>query len=290
MNANERIDGNDLPSPKTLLEATKLFGNEDNALRFMVALRWGGFDKVACPRCGSVRARFISTRRVWECKEDHDSKRFSIKTNTVMEESPLKLGVWLIAIWLEANAKNGISSYEVHRSLGITQKTAWFLQQRIRLAMQHGSFFSKLGGDGKIVEADETFIGGLARNMHKATRDRRIGKGTGSTGKAIVAGLLERKTATKHSTVFARVIPAANRATLHPIIRGNVEKGSMLSTDAHSAYTGLGPDFIHKFIDHAETYVKGNVHTNGLENFWSLLKRAIGGTHVSVEPFHLVII
>jgi transposase-like protein len=286
MNAHDRIDANDLPSPQTLVEAVKVFSDEDTALRFMVALRWGGLDKVTCPRCKSARVRFISTRRVWECREDHDSKRFSVKTGTVMEESPLKLGVWLIGIWLEANAKNSISSYEVHRTLGITQKTAWFMQQRIRLAMQDGNFF-RMGGSGKIVEADETYIGGKARNMHKEKRDRVIGKGTGAVGKAIVAGLLERNTKKTHSTVRTRVIPAARQDTLQPLVREHVERDTQLCTDAHSGYTGLGSDFAHAVVDHAERYVEGNVHTNGLENFWSLFKRCIQGTHVSVEPFHL---
>src|SRR5688572_9900884 len=173
-----------LTNPATLVEAVRMFADQDTALRFMVALRWP--DGVCCPRCGSVRVRFISTRRVWECREDHDAKRFSIKTGTIMEESPLSLDKWLIGIWMEANAKNSISSYEVHRALGITQKSAWFMQQRIRLAMQNGDFFRKLTGE---VEVDETFIGGKARNMHAG---KRKAKGRGAVGKAVVMGLLER--------------------------------------------------------------------------------------------------
>lgn len=287
MNAQEQLNLNGLEVPKTLLEASQYFGDLDIAFRFMVAMRWGGLDKVACPRCGSVRVRFISTRQVWECKEEHAAKRFSVKTATIMEDSPLGLDKWLVAMWLLNNAKNGISSYELHRALGITQKSAWFMLHRIRLAMQTGSFSRKLGGDGSVVEADETFIGGKARNMHKDTRDRRIGKGTGSAGKTVVAGLLERKTDKTHSTVRLAVIRAASRANIHPLVKEHVAPLSELHTDALSAYTGLGTDFIHKFVDHAETYVKGNVHCNGMENFWSLLKRGISGTYVAVEPFHL---
>jgi transposase-like protein len=192
---------------------------------------------------------------------------------------------WLMVMWLEANAKNSISSYEVHRALGITQKSAWFMQHRIRLAMQ-AKATAKLGGKGKIVEADETYIGGKARNMHKKERDRKIGNATGGFGKAIVMGLLERH-GEDASVVRTVVMNRARKADLHPVIKDNVEAGTELHTDALHSYKSLGEDFIHKFIDHAECYVKDNVHTNSLENFWSLLKRAIKGTHVSVEPFHL---
>src|SRR4051794_36760165 len=184
MNAKDHTAA--VANPETLVEAVRVFGDESNALRFMVALRWGGFDKVCCPRCGSTRMRFIGTRRVWECRETHPCKRFSIRTNTIMEDSPLPLGTWLVGMWLEANAKNSISSYEVMRSLGVTQKTGWFMQQRIRLAMQSGDFFKKLTGE---VEVDETFIGGKARNMHVG---KRKAKGRGAVGKAVVMGLLER--------------------------------------------------------------------------------------------------
>ncbi len=131
--------------PETLTEAVKMFANPSVALAFMVNLRWP--DGVRCPHCGSDRVRFISTRSVWECREDHPFRRFSIKTGTIMEDSPLPLDKWLIAIWLEANAKNSVSSYEIMRSLGVTQKTGWFMQQRIRLAMQSGDFFRKLTGE-----------------------------------------------------------------------------------------------------------------------------------------------
>jgi transposase-like protein len=279
MKCDKNTNASELPAPETLVEAVRVFGNEDVALRFMAHLRWGGIENACCPRCGSVRVRFISTRRVWECKEDHASKRFSIKTNTVMEESPLPLGTWLVAIWLEANAKNSISSYEVHRGLGITQKSAWFLQQRIRLAMQNGDFFKQLTGD---VEVDETFIGGKARNMH-ASKRKAVITSPGVAGKTAVMGLLARHT----GEVRTKVIPNTKRRTLHPIVREHVELGANVYSDSHPAYVGLDPDYVHEVVDHAECYVRGNVHTNGLENFWSLFKRCIKGTHVSVEPFHL---
>lgn len=272
---NAKHNTTELPNPKTLVQAVRAFADEDTALRFMVSLRWGNFANVCCPRCGSVRVRFISTRRVWECREDHASKRFSIKTNTVMEESPLSLGTWLVGMWLEANAKNSISSYEVHRSLGITQKSAWFMQQRIRLAMQQGDFFKQLTGD---VEVDETFIGGKGRNMHAGKKM----KGRGHVGKAVVMGLLER-----HGEVRTVVVDNTKGKTLRPIVSKHVAKGANVFTDALQSYNGLSAEYVHSVIDHAECYVKGNIHTNGLENYWSLFKRCIKGTHISVEPFHL---
>ena len=273
-------DNNASQNPETLVEAVRVFTDEDFALRFMAGLRWGGMDKACCPRCGSARVRFIGTRRVWECRETHAKKRFSIKTGTVMEESPLPLGTWLVAIWLEANAKNSISSYEVMRSLGVTQKTAWFMQQRIRLAMQKGDFFKQLTGE---VEVDETFIGGAARNMHAAKRKRIVqGRGGAASGKTAVMGLLAR-----HGEVRTVVIDNTKKTTLQPIVREHVAAGTSVYTDAFASYVGLAPEYLHQVVDHAECYVKGNVHTNSLENFWSLFKRCIKGTHISIEPFHL---
>jgi transposase-like protein len=265
---------NTVPTPQTLIEAVKLFSDPAVALAFMIQLRWP--DGVACPRCGCAKVRFIKTRSDWECSENHPQKRFSIKTNTIMEDSPLSLDKWLVAIWLEANAKNSISSYEVHRSLGITQKSAWFMQHRIRLAMQSGGFFQKLTGE---VEVDETYIGGKARNMHKGKRKAR---GTGWAGKVAVMGLLQR-----HGEVRTLVVDNTRRKTLQPVVRQHIEKGAEVFTDALASYTGLDNEYVHQVIDHAECYAKGKIHTNGLENYWSLFKRCIKGTHVSIEPFHL---
>jgi len=192
-----------------------------------------------------------------------------------MEDSPIGLDKWLAGIWLIANAKNGISSYEIHRALGITQKSAWFLLHRIRKAMQNGSL-GKLSGH---VEVDETFIGGLARNRHSQKRKH---EGTGGAGKVAVMGLLER-----HGEVRAHVMPNTRRESLQPNIERHVEQGANVYTDAYVSYNNLESQYIHSVINHAETYVQGNVHTNGIENFWSLLKRMIRGTYVSVEPFHL---
>jgi transposase-like protein len=247
----------ELPAPNTLMEAVRVFADQDVVLRFMVALRWP--NGVCCPRCGSTRVRFIGTRRVWECRESHPSKRFSIKTETIMEDSPLPLDKWLVGIWLEANAKNSISSYEVHRTLGITQKSAWFMQQRIRLALQNGDLFQKLTGE---VEVDETFIGGKARNMHKG---RRKAKGRAAVGKAVVMGLLQR-----HGEARTLVVDNTRSRSLQPAVRQHVETGAQVFTDALASYMGLSASYVHQVNDHGECYVKGNVHTNGMEDFWSL--------------------
>jgi transposase-like protein len=267
--------------PETLQECLTHFADAGKAFEFFRDMRWP--DGVICPYCEGEEHSFIRTVKVWACKSC--KKRFSVKIGTVMEDSPLSLTKWVAAIWLITNAKNGISSWEVHRALGITQKSAWFLLHRIRLALQQGSF-DKLGGDGIPVEADETFIGGKARFMHKDVRARKI-TGTGGAGKAVVMGLLDRKHGSNPSRVRVQVVKNRQRDTLQPEVRVQVEPGAILLTDAHVGYHGLSEDYAHKVIDHAEKYVDGIVHTNGMENFWSLLKRGLNGTYVSVMPFHL---
>jgi transposase-like protein len=219
----------------------------------------------------------MASRRVWQCKTRHPKSQFSVKVGTIFEDSPIGLDKWLCAMWMLANCKNGNSSWELHRTLGVTQKSAWFMLQRIRLALQ-GEDSGKLSGQ---VEVDETYIGGLARNMHRDVRERRI-QGTGGKGKIAVMGLLERD-----GKVRAKVIRDATQLTLHAEVRSNVEPGAELFTDGWKSYGGLHQDYVHQVIDHAEKYVDGQIHTNGIENFWSLLKRGIKGTYVSVEPFHL---
>jgi transposase-like protein len=261
-------------TPKSLKEAIKYFSNPDTCIEFLLPLRWP--NGVTCPNCEGQAVSYISTRRVWKCKVC--KKQFSIKVGTIMEDSPLGLDKWLAAIWMIANCKNGISSYEIHRALGITQKSAWFLLHRIRLAMQTGSF-AKMSGP---VEADETYIGGLAKFMHKAKREAKI-TGTGGKDKAIVMGILDR-----HSKkVRAKVIESTDKHTLQSSVRECVEPGAAVMTDSLSGYAGLKVDFVHEFVDHSIQYVRGSVHTNGIENFWSLLKRGLKGTYVSVEPYHL---
>jgi transposase-like protein len=266
--------------PKTLKEATEYFSDADSALKFAVAMRWPS--GVKCPRCGSVHVSFTAKRRVWTCEDCPNRRQFSFKVGTIMEDSPISLDKWLIGMWLVASAKNGISSYELSRALGITQKSAWHLGHRIRLALQDGTI-EKLSGE---IEADETYIGGKVRNMH-VEQKRKRGRGTGGVGKAIVMGLLERRSKVKASTVKMKHVPNARRGTVQYEVRQNVAAGSHVFTDALPSYNGLNQDYVHQAIDHAKEYVRGNVHTNGLENFWCLLKRCFKGTYVSVEPFHL---
>jgi transposase-like protein len=272
-------------APETLVEAVRYFTDPDVCLNFLAELRWP--DGVTCPTCGGREVAFLANQRRWKCREDHERRQFSVKVGTIFEDSPIGLEKWLPAMWMIVNDKNGISSYEIGRALGITQKSAWFMMHRIRLAMQRGSV-GKFKGH---VEVDETFIGGKARFMHKHRRDAKI-KGTGPMGKSAVMGLLERHGPDKTSRVKVSVVRSTRRHLLQPEVREYVERGAAVYTDALKSYEGLAPDFDHQVIDHqvidhAKAYVRGNVHTNGLENFWSLLKRAIKGTYISVEPFHL---
>jgi transposase-like protein len=265
--------------PRTLQQAILHFADADNCLDFMVARRWP--HGVECPTCGRKDVRFISTRRMWECKAQHSRKQFSCKVGTIFEDSALPLDKWLIAIWMVANCKNGISSYEIGRALGVTQKSAWFMLHRIRLAMQNRSIL-KLGGSGSQVEVDETFVGGAARFMHSDKRKRRITE-TGTKDKVAIVGILERG-----GEVRGTVVGNRKKHALQTQIRTHVKAGSAIYTDALMSYQGLREQgFEHQVIDHAEKYVDGQVHTNGLENFWSLLKRGLKGTYVSVEEFHL---
>jgi transposase-like protein len=265
--------------PRTLMEAVRYFADPDVALTHMVELRWPG--GVSCPICGRADVRFIATRRLWECKEKHPRKQFSAKVGTIFEDSAIPLDKWFVAIWMVANCKNGISSYEMARALGVTQKSAWHMNHRIRLAMKLGTI-EKMDGE---CEADETFVGGLAKNMHPRRREKAI-TGTGGSGKTAVLGILQRSRADKASHVRAGVIPNTLRATLHGAIRATVSEGSAMYTDRFHSYRKL-TGYAHAMIDHTVEYVNGRIHTNGIENFWSLLKRGLKGTYISVEPFHL---
>ncbi|MBZ5572047.1 MAG: IS1595 family transposase [Acidobacteriia bacterium] len=265
-----------MEDPKTLQESIVYFSDFDNCQRFIIDLRWAD-DKVRCPYCGSEKVTYLANARVWKCYEKHAKAKFSLKVGTIMEDSALGIDKWLTAMWLIVNCKNGISSCEIARDLGITQKSAWHMAHRIRFALHYGSF-EKLSGQ---VEADETFIGGKARNMHLAQRKRRI-TGTGTKDKTAVMGILERG-----GKVRTSVLPNRKRHAIQSEVRKHVEAGTALYTDALLSYNGLEGDYAHKVVDHAVQYVDGACHTNGLENFWSLLKRGISGTYVSVEPFHL---
>jgi transposase-like protein len=265
-----------MDKPKTLQQAIRYFSDEQVCIDTVAALRWP--NGPVCPACEKTDHYYLKTQKRWKCKEC--GRQFSVKLGTIFEDSPIPLDKWLTGLWMLVNCKNGISSYEVGRDLGITQKSAWFMVHRLRLALQSGSVM-KMGANGGEIEVDETFIGGKARNMHLDVRERRI-TGTGGKDKTAVVGILERG-----GNVRTAVIPNRRKKVLHQHVRNHVAAGSALYTDALHSYDGLAQDYAHKVIDHAEKYVDGRVHTNGLENFWSLLKRGINGTYVSVEPFHL---
>jgi transposase-like protein len=279
-------------TPSTLLDAVTFFKDGQNCHDYMVAQRWPD-GVVRCPRCGSESVYYVTGRKGWECKTKHPKRTFTLKTGTIFEDSALGLDKWLPCVWLIANAKNGISSHEIARALGVTQKTAWFMLQRIRFAMQ-GEDGGKLSGE---VEADETFIGGKARNMHASKRRELIAEFPSKrqylhgkpvmplANKVTVFGMLERGADGK-SRVRTMAIPGTKRHQLQGKIREHVEEGSALYTDSLRSYRNMN-EYQHEFIDHATEYVRGNVHTNGMESYWSLLKRALHGTYISVEPFHL---
>jgi transposase-like protein len=273
--------------PKTLTKAIQHFTDADNCLNYLKARRWPD-GVVACPTCGRTDVSFVPSRRLWQCKTRHPKAQFSIKTGTILEDSPLGLDKWLPVMWMVANCKNGVSSWEIHRSLGVTQKTAWFMLHRIRLGMQNKPGFgtmTKLGGgtpDSEL-EADETFVGGRIQNMHKDRKLRYNQSGGVYGGKTIVQGILDRDA----RQVRAKVIPNVKRETLQDEILDNVKFGSTVYTDDAVGYDKLHYRFVHEVINHSQEYVRGRVHTNGMENFWSLLKRGLKGTYVAVEPFHL---
>ena len=269
--------------PKTLQQAIIYFSNPDNCREYLIARRWP--EGITCPRCGSEKVTAQPKYNRWQCASHHERRQFTLKTGTIFEDSPIGLDKWLAAMWLIVNCKNGVSSYEIHRALGVTQKTAWFMDHRIRLALGMDST-EKLSGH---VEVDETYIGGKARNMHRSTLAKRVAEfatpRTGrnqNIGKVAVMGLLVR-----HGEVRTMVVSDTKRRSLHGEVSKHVEAGSTVYSDALRSYNQLQDDYMHKVINHAERYVDGIIHTNGIENFWSLLKRTLGGTYVSVEPFHL---
>jgi transposase-like protein len=269
--------------PKSLQEAILYFADPVNCREYLVARRWP--DGVVCPRCGKGNVLFLEKYNRWHCREKHDAPQFTLKTGTIFEESPIGLDKWLTAMWMIVNAKNGVASWEIHRALKVTQKTAWFMLHRIRLAMQNKPGFgtqTKIGGEGSEVEVDETFVGGKKRNMHKDKALRYEQKG-GAQGKTIVMGMLDRDA----RQARAQIVPNVQRDTLQAEVLANVKYGTKVYTDDAVAYDKLHSRYVHEVVNKTEAYVRGRVHVNGMENFWSLLKRGLNGTYVAVEPFHL---
>jgi transposase-like protein/IS1 family transposase len=261
--------------PKTLVGITRYFNDPLTCIEFVAFLRWAN-DEPVCHHCGEVGAYFLATRKIYKCKACR--KQFSVKMGTIFEESAVTLDKWLIAIWLIANCKNGISSYELGKGIGVTQKTAWFMNHRIRHAMTVGSI-EKLSGD---IECDETYIGGDAKNMHSKERKRRVKAAGSPAHKTAVLGMVERK-----GKVRAKVVKSRDAATIRQFVTTHAERGSQIFTDEWRGYHNLHDAYIHEIINHTIEYVRDNVHTNSIENFWALLKRSIKGTYVSVAPEHL---
>jgi transposase-like protein len=265
--------------PKTLQQAIRHFSDEQTCIDTVAAMRWPD-GKPQCPACANREHYYLKTQKRWKCKEC--GRQFSVKLGTIFEDSPVSLDKWLVALWMVANCRNGVSSYEVSRALAVTQKTAWFMLHRIRLAMK-GTLDGKAGGSGGEVEIDETYIGGKLRNMHRDKKARYEKRG-GWHGKAAVMGILDRNA----RKMRAQVVPHVRRDVLQAQILKHVDKSSAVFTDNLTSYDHLAKEgYVHEIVNHAQEYVKGRVHTNGMENFWSLLKRGLNGTYVAVEPFHL---
>jgi hypothetical protein len=226
MSTNER-------APRTLLEAIRYFADPTVCRDALVAARWP--KGVRCPHCGSKEARWLANAGLWKCRTKHPRQKFSVKVGTIFEDSPIGLDKWLPVVWMLVNCKNGISSLEVMRDLGVTQKTAWFMLHRVRLALREGTF-TKLGGGGGIVEVDESWIGGAARLMNAKQRQRAMkpeakktsNRGKRSfSGKAIVLGMLERG---QHGRIRLRHIPNVKRTSLEPHIHEHVWQEARTST------------------------------------------------------------
>lgn len=276
--------------PTTLQDAIVYFSDPDRAFAYALQYRWPN-GRVVCPRCGSERHAFLKSRRIWECYGC--KKQFSLKVGTIFEDSPIKLDKWMMVAWMLTNCKNGVSSYEIHRSIGVTQKTAWFMLHRIREAMKSDKAVKLGGNDGGEVESDETYVGGKSKNMHIGKRNRikrelsQVATYKNTTkylNKTPIIGLFDRQT----REIRAKVVPNTRRETLQREILSNVEHGSKVYTDEANAYTyALKERFIHETVNHLDHYVRGQVRTNCLENFWSLTKRNLAGTYVAVEPFHM---
>ena len=271
--------------PRALQAAIEHFADKDVAHGYAVAMRWP--DGIRCTFCDSSDYTYISTRKIWKCKNKDCRKQFSFRIGTIFEDSPISMSKWFVAIWMLVNCKNGVSSYELHRAIGVTQKTAWFMLHRVRAAIKAKSFNKKLAG---VVEADECFIGGLFKNMHERRKAkvraesevRNSSTARGAVGKTLVQAVLERD-----GEVRARIIKDTGLGQRLQFLLDNVEEGSQLMTDDGYNFAAFRENFVHDYVSHAHEYVRGNVHTNGVENFWSLLQRGLLGTYVNVEPFHL---
>ena len=278
-------------TPITLTEAIRYYSDVQTCIDAVAAMKWPD-GKPVCPKCGVAEGNrkhyWLDQQKRWKCYSCR--KQFSVKVGTPFEDSPLSLDVWLIALWMLCNCRNGVSSYEIGRATGIAQKSAWFVLQRLRLVLQVSG--QKLGGEDAIVEVDESFIGSDKKNWHQSKREKHLQTVRPArvrtyqnrfTHKTAVIGMLDRNT----RQIRVKVVPNVKKETLQKEIIGTIEFGSKVYTDQAVTYTSLRDQYIHETVNHAVQYVNGQVHTNSLENFWSLMKRNLQGTYVAVEPFHL---
>lgn len=257
----------------TLADAVKLFASHETARQWFVERRWP--DGIACPYCGSMNVQESQHKTMpYLCKESACGKRFSVRTGTVMESSRIGLEKWGMAMFLMTTNLKGVSSMKLHRDLGITQKSAWFMAHRLRIALA-----SDAGPFAGPVEADETFVGGLEANKHAK---KKLNAGRGTVGKTAVAGVKDRET----GKVRAAVVPNTDKATLQDFMHGKVDETATVYTDDAKAYDGVAKD--HATVRHSiNEYVKGSVHTNGIESFWAMFKRAHKGTFHKMSKKHL---
>ena len=274
-----------MEKPQTLQQVIRHFSDEQTCIDAVAKMRWP--DGVECPSCSAKEPYWIASQKRWKCRDCR--RQFSVKLGTIFEDSPISLQKWLPALWMLVNCRNGISSYELSRDLGVSQKAAWFMLHRLRLVLKSGSLQKMGGGENSEVEVDETFVGGKSRNMHVSKRVRlrkALGGSGGSISKTAVMGFFDRE----QRKVRTTVIPNTSRLTLQKEILKHVADDSNVYTDEAAGYDKLGKlpaGYVHEIVNHTQQYVRGRVHTNGLENFWSLLKRGLNGTYVAVEPFHL---
>lgn len=272
-------------TPRTLTEAIRYYADPQTCINAVSLMRWEDGSPV-CPRCnasqGDRNHYWLAKQKRWKCYSCR--KQFSVKVGTIFEDSPLGLDIWLIALWMLCNCRNGVSSYEIARATGIAQKNAWFVLQRLRFVLKDTRPVPMGVGEANPVEADECFVGGNPRKMHRSRRLQRQIGGNGYADKTTIFGMLERGT----RQVRASVIPNVKRETLQKKILENVGFGATVYTDGWPGYEGLkGVDFVHETVNHMEEYVRGQVSTQAIENFWSCLKRTLGGTYIAVEPFHM---